>query len=633
MADIRRNVQDASPNNFVRQGVQDTSTSDILGALGQGAMRLDATLAQERLAQAADQLNAQYVVGSPAASLQTEESATDSTPLSPEDNRALSDFQGVLNTNSRARDQGRMNFDSYQLRGERLLRIAIAKRPGLAQEFRQIAAQHLGTDVLGAEVQFLKNQEEAITKAAANAANQQDKDKWKLYDDRVALLKENGYAGYAAFNGPDDPQFQQYWEQVFPSLQKKVQSGSALKMAQQNVELTKTQKEANQDAQGALWSAQAEDLLATVPGTVENARIYLKSRGLEGDPQAIRETLTTLTNGLNDKIRELQVAGANGTVSPSIFDSYMTRLDGLRRSVENVLSGASDKDLLETYNTTLTAASRASLYNDQEYLRLRTLLSDLPDSVASQITAKMEKRTTLIVSDMLQDTGNPTEQARYAGSVVQQLVQAIVPDGSSTPPDPVALNKMGDSFTKAATAFLVQPESDFRADQFTKNPVSNAAGFLQNLQNQMGTLKRVLPDDRKQELASTIAAVAGHQTRLLAAKMYASAPSLRGKVQARYSDAGGQLFGLKPGVSPDSLSALERSVLRASNNSAQLGLIRQVISGLTGLSPDKVPAFIGSAYEPGQQAAQRAAQTSSRTQGTGGQATGLRGASTRWWEQ
>mgnify|MGYP000916636196 CR=1 FL=1 len=608
MADIRRQVPDASPNTFVRQGVVDNSAATIVGALGEGALNLDATLAKERLAKASDMLNAQYVVGSPAAATQTEDSATDATPLSPEDDRSLNDFQNVLNTNVRARDQGKMNFDSYQLRGERLLRIAIAKRPGLAQEFRQIAAQHLGTDVLGAEVNFLNRQEDAMTKSAANAAAQADKDKWKLYDDQVEQMKANGFAGYIAFQGPDDPGYQQYFQEIFPALSQKVAASSALKMAEQQVAFTNTTKEANRDAQGALWTAKAQDLIATVPGTVENVRALLKQRGLENDPAAVRDTMTTVLNGLNEKIRELEVSASNGTVDPTLAASYMERLNGLRTMTQGVISGASDKDLLGTYNDVLVAAQKASMYSNDEYLRLRTVTQDLPDSVAAQITGKMEKRVTLIVGDMLQDTGNPTEQARFAGATVQQMVKAILPDGSSTAPDPVAVSKMGDVFVRSATAFLTQPDADFRADQFSLNPVSNAAGFLKNLDNQMVALKRTLPDQNKQELASMIAAVANRQTRLLAGRMYTVAPGLKTKVLADYAATDGQLFKLKPGVDEASITAVERAQLRAANQSAQLGLLKRVIGGLTGGSPEAVAPFIKAAYGPSQAAEQAARQ-------------------------
>lgn len=620
MADIRRQVGDVSPNTFVRPGVVDNSTSTILGALGEGAMNLDATLAQERLAKASDMLNAQYVVGSPAASTQTEDSATDAVPLSPEDDRSLKDFESVLNTNVRARDQGKMNFDSYQLRGERLLRIAIAKRPGLAQQFRQVASQHLGTDVLGAEVNFLNRQEDALGKAGANAAAEADKVKWKLYDDQVAQMKANGFAGYVAFQGPDDPAYQQYFKEIFPALSQKVAASSALGMAQQQVELTKTQKEANRDAQGALWTAQAQDLIATVPGTVENVRALLKQKGLEGDPTAIRETMNTVLTGLNEKIRELEVSAANGTVDPTLAASYMDRLNQLRNTTQAVVSGTSDKDLLTNYNDTLVAAQKAALYSNDEYLRLRTVTSDLPDSVAAQITSKMDKRVTLIVGDMLQDTGNPTEQARYAGATVQQMVKAILPDGSSTAADPVAVSKMGDVFVRSATAFLTQPEADFRADQFSVNPYSNAAGFLKNLDNQMVALKRSMPEASKQELASMLSAVANRQTRLLIGRAFQTAPGLKGKVEANYAAPDGKLFQLKAGIDPSTLTPLERTNLAAVNSSAQLPLLKRVIGGLTGMPQEQVPVYIKSALEPSRAAEastqqRRATQVQAPSQG------------------
>jgi hypothetical protein len=152
--DIRRTVGDITPNTFVRQGIQDNSASTIIGGLAEAGLAVDAGLAKRRFTKAQDILHAQYVVGSPAADALKEDSFSDQTKLSPEDDRSLRDFQQVLDTHSGARDQGKMNFSSYQLRAERLLRIAIAKRPGLAQEFRSIAGGFVGTDVTGAESQY-----------------------------------------------------------------------------------------------------------------------------------------------------------------------------------------------------------------------------------------------------------------------------------------------------------------------------------------------------------------------------------------------------------------------------------------------------------------------------------------------
>lgn len=611
MADIRRDVGDVNANTFIQQGVVDTSAAEALKGVGEAAMMVDTRLAERRLDKAQEMLRAQYVAGSPAADVYAdsgEESDTDDVPLSPEEDRSLKDFERTLNTHVKAHEQGRMNYASYMLRAERLTRLAIARRPGLAQQFRAISGLH--TDSF--EVRHLAETEDALEKASAAAAKSAADERQKTFELQRKELLENGFAHAMNFQNMDSPGWKEYYESVFPAYQKKKLASTQLAMAEEAVKLTGLQRDANRDVQNARWTAQAENVLASVGPVVESIRFKLTQAGQDKDPAAVRSIINEATAALDQQIVELQVGGANGTVSPEVYSSTMDRLNKMRAQMAGVLNGSSDTELVQNWNTLAGALQKQALYSNSDYLRYSTVLNDLPDGVAAQVQNAMGKTTLSIVADVLADTGNPTEQATHGAAVVRDWVIAALPDGSATPADPVAVGKMADSFVGVAASFLTQPETEFRAEYFTANPVTHKAGFVKALSTHLPQLQKVLPQDKKQELAASVAAVTGHQTRLLAARLYTVAPSLRGKIVARYDDPSGNLFVLKPGTEMSSLNELERRQLTAHNRAAQLPLIKGVLAGLTGGKPADVAALIGQAYQPGQEAAQTAVQARAR---------------------
>jgi len=191
MAEFTRATPDIGFTNFINPGVRDNSTAAAIEGLGNAAIQLDTALAKKRFAEDLENLETARLTGFKAGVAAQEENAI---TLSPEDQSAVDEVAAQLGKRQAAAKQGIISDMRYRVEGERLLRMAMAKRPGLAQEFRQMAATFLGTDVVGASrdaLLALDEQYENEQKAKKSAEQKAEEDEFaRIYD----LAKQAGVA-------------------------------------------------------------------------------------------------------------------------------------------------------------------------------------------------------------------------------------------------------------------------------------------------------------------------------------------------------------------------------------------------------------------------------------------------------
>lgn len=156
MADIRRDVGGISPTQFIRPAVEDNSGAAMLAAVGEGALKIDQSIAEAQLRDELTKMNDLYETSSVAI---TGIQPQDAAALSPSDVREINQESDRIKAMQEAIAQGRLTRDMFRMRAEASLRAAIARRPGLAQEFRQLAATTLGEDVTGATKDVLAQAE------------------------------------------------------------------------------------------------------------------------------------------------------------------------------------------------------------------------------------------------------------------------------------------------------------------------------------------------------------------------------------------------------------------------------------------------------------------------------------------
>jgi hypothetical protein len=630
--EIRRDIPDVQPLNYERRPVQDTSFATTLEGVAKQAIQLDAALAERRFDKAQAMLQAQYVVGSPAAEALKEDSPSDKVPLSPEDDRSLRDFQSILNTQVNARDQGRMNYASYQLRAERLLRQAIAKRPGLAQEFRQIAASYVGGDVTGAESRYLADAERQMAQDAAAQAKQARDDKWKTYDDRIELLKQHGLGGYALFEGPDDPNFQEYWKNTAPILLQRMEAEQRVSMAENTVKLRNLQNDYRAPENAAVWIAKHEALRSQAAALPDNVRSSLRMNGLENDPQAMRQAMDQASEGIRRSLAEMEAEAVKYNIDPSLRQVYRQRGDELLARFDGLRAIKNDAEYMTAANDLLLATERNGMLNNEEYLRMQVFMRDMPQSVQQLVTAKMEKSMVLLAADILQDTASPELVAKQAPALLPQLVKAIY--GGKGKDDPIATARFVSVAQKALVSYVSQPDQEFRAGAFTRSPTTDKPGTMQILHDHATLIVPTLTKDQQRDLTTVMAAATGNSFRVLNQGLYSKYPGLMGKVVLDFQAPNGQVFQLKPGVTLDQLSAVEKAGLIQYNRAAQADLLYRTLQAYSGGTRADVIRLVGENYSPGQalrqqeEARRRPAQP---TQG-GGSAPATRTAPARWWD-
>jgi hypothetical protein len=185
MADVRRDVGDIRITNYVDPGVQDKSIAAGLAAVGQAGLDIDQRLGENALRAELEDLETIYKSNSPAV---TGGLAPDLTEADRIEIMSMRDKTGKL---QRAVAQGAMNFDQFRIFAEGSLRAAIARRPGLAAEYRQIASEVLGTDVSGASVEFLAAKENELMRSNASAASAAADAEAKRLDEMGGRIQES----------------------------------------------------------------------------------------------------------------------------------------------------------------------------------------------------------------------------------------------------------------------------------------------------------------------------------------------------------------------------------------------------------------------------------------------------------
>lgn len=613
-SEIRRDTPEARPINFASTPVVDNSTASMLEGAAKAVMGIDSALAQRRFNKAQEMLHAQYVVGSPAAETLEEDSYSDRAPLSPEDDRSLRDFKSILDTNSAARDQGRMNFESYQLRSERLLRVAIAKRPGLATEFRSIASSYVGTDVTGAESRYLAEQEQKMAQDAASAAKAKDSAKWKVYEDRVELMKANGLAGYALFDGPDDPGFQQYWSSTAPVLLERVRAEQQLQMAENTVKIRDLQNSYQAPENASVWIAQQEVLRSQAASLPDSVRTTLKMQGLQNDPGAIRQALEQATAGIRQSLAQSEADAVKYNIPADVRALYRERGEKLLAQFEAVITGTNDKELVETYESLLLGTERVSLLSNEEYRRTSAFYAGMPESVQTLISGKLEKQMVLLAADVLQENALPELVAKQAPAMLPQMVKAIY--GGKGKDDPIATSRFAQVAQRALAAYITQPDEQWRAAEFLRNPLNGAPGTLQVLHDHATVIVPSLTPQQQQEMSTTMAAAIGHGWTVMGKGLFQKYPSLRGKVDFRFSPDG-DVFRAREGAQ---LTEVERAGLKQYNTAANSRLAFDTLARYAGGTHADAAQLIDDAYSAGQELraseAARAARQPGSTQGS-----------------
>jgi hypothetical protein len=201
--------------------------------------------------------------------------------------------------------------------------------------------------------------------------------------------------------------------------------------------------------------------------------------------------------------------------------------------------------------------------------------------------------------------------------------------------DPVAVARFSDITTKALSSYITQPDDQFRSAAFTRHPTTNKPGTLQILKDHARVITARLSPAQKAEVTTATAAAAGNSLRVLGGALRSKYPTLRDKIQISMDFPGGNSFVLKPGVKPESLTAVERQGLAAFNMAANGPLMLEVLQTYGGVDRAGAAQLVKDNYQPGQvlRASESPSKARPETGSRGSSGVNQQGATKRWWDQ
>ncbi len=639
--DIRRESGDVAANRFINPGVVDNSTAQAIEGIGKASLELDKTLALERFGEATETLRSQYMVGDVASENIRQETIGDAVDADQdtdddepsvsvgEDNHALKDFSETLDKFSRGRAQGVMSYDMFRMRAERLYRTAIMRRPGLAQEFRQQAGSILGFDVVGSAIDVRREAEAALLAAQGKSAKSKEDLAITQEKDRRQLLEKLGFTFQNSID-LGSPEFAKQWVNNLEAINGRIQTQAQLTAAKQGAEMVEASNARNSGIDSQQFVAQANTITSGIYTSIQAMQGQLAQAGLENDPDAVQRLTQQGLAQFDQAVANLEASAAGKGIPDDVRSRTFSRLSDLRGYVQGVMSKKDSADFTTNAAATMTGVQKLSLLNDEEFRTTSVLLREMGDAAPLMADA-MDKRLMIMGARMYQDQSDANAVTQDAASMVRPLIGKVFSRGPGQEADPRAVAATAKLLDKGAQSFYMVDDSAFRMENFIGSAAK--AGFVQELNMQLKTLDKQMTDEQKLDLGMSLSAAAANAVRVMGAGLYAQAPGLKGKVEFDFSPEPGKVYKLKAGQEASPQEAL---VLAKFNRAFNTQVLENVIGKLTDQSREDVWATIRSSYSSVQDArktAQKARSAPSASGQGGGGSSGLRGASSRWWDE
>lgn len=573
MPDITRDIGQVQPNNYIKPGVQTPSPLGLAAELGGMAMEADRQHASNELGKQLDALHTQYETSAPgAASVQDDY-------LSPSDKAQVASVDKQLASNKAAVDQGTMTYDQYRIRGERLLRMAISKRPGLATEFRQVAEQHLGVDVVGASVDVLASWEHKTEAAMEEGARAKANAEAEALKAQVKLARAHlESVGVDTANMTDDQVMGEYpqHEQAIAEFLKQQATSTVIK----------TQRD-TQDNSNAIRRPQATSQFVAESQKVKldvykaAMQLYTGYKSGQIKPGDLPAALTAAQADLSGRISTLRASMTAGDVDPDVAEKEIAGITELNNQLTALTSGKLGVDVINNRMEGIKLfVQNGMLENNQNVAVLSAASQLLGPEVFSTFVGPggaFNKSAALALGDMITNTGDATTKAQNAGSVVSSVITTVLDRGGASS-NPQAVPQMAKVLTNAGTSFVEMPQKDFKADYLT-----GPNGYITILNSHREALAKSVPDDAKSELLGAVSIAALTNYHALAASLYQKYPNLRGKLDFHLDTSTGDIVRPKAGAS---VNGVDASVLRAFNQAFAGKKVLQVFQTIGGYSPE-----------------------------------------------
>lgn len=570
MADIRRQVGDIRVTQFINPGVEDTSGAAMLAAVGQSALDIDQKIAENKLERELSNMRTIYETSSFALT-----GAEAPGGLSQADVQEISRAKDRLGQMSRAVEQGRMSVDMYRVTAEAALRAAIARRPGLASEFRQLASDTLGTDVAGAGIQVLAQAEAAMVQdakaALRNAGEAEDKakeEKGKRYRELVELnptlsarlvrLSDAELVDY--LDNTEDPQAQADFLAM--------QTTSTARAAAETAKLASARTTAEQTATRPTAMIQFQAVKADYDAGVATLAAELGRLTADGLTEEDFPAIQSILNDARTSVRNFQnnLQSARGALGDNFVRAEFDMANDDMQFLDGLLKQPSENAALVVESLKNFATMRANQENPQ-LVTLGVISREIsPDVASAIITQSPEARNSIVAAygaSSIEGAGSKTLM-NSASTTIANTTQVLV-DSGNKPVSEGVLVLHQKVLTNTLNAFANAETRDYNMREF-----GGPTGVAYLLANATGTaLAGKLTPEQQKEIGDGVVAAASRHLSIARSKFLSENPALRDKVRFELREDGTFIQGT--GLTPTEQQAVNRAERQYINGKSILG--------------------------------------------------------------
>jgi hypothetical protein len=643
--DIRRNLADVSPTNYIRPGVENHAIGDAITGITQGALAIDAAIQTEKLGDQLDAARASFIVGSPA----TESAyATGDSAVDEAIDKELAPLRSVLESRKAAVEQGSISSSRFAVEADNILQRAISKRPGLAPEYRQMHAQYTG----GALIEELTKREIEMMREHAKEQESKDKQTEQTIKDMVSDLEKigsNAEARNAQLQGPQAVIALHRAMQQDISRFAKREADAAYWKATTGIQGDQQTMERGSAVNA--WGAQFDLAHENVGRSVKYARQQLLSTT---DEDSYAGMLNQFDTALGRVQADLEKQRVDLGLKPEDVSERMAVLRKYREDIPKFLDGSVSFDIRKRNSEKWMLQLEARLRTDQPVMAAMAALDKLGGPIFTQKvldeSAVLESQASGQVVSFLLDAAGMTDGpvgrvdavAPLAAGFTASILKDMFPGGSATkeapkPEDMATLSKLG-------IALAVIPNPDFRASQY--------ADWVRELSYFSEVLAEKPTEEQRQSLAQSVGMAAYKNVKVGMIQLLQDVPTLKAGTDGKHKLVWNSDWDSDEPIAAregQKLSPQEQQALDLANSRLAYGPTLDVLQKIAHLpSKEAAGKWIVTSNElvAGQEALRTTIEGSQkRSKARAGQGsmggTGavpreptepLRGPSARWWE-
>ncbi len=516
--DIRRDVAQSQPTNYIAPGVENTAAAQAVTGLFKVGMEYDAGKRQADLGDEVNQITSDYLTHSPV-----------SQEIKPLDD-SLASVQA-------AHDQGKITFNQFQTRVDRAVREAISRRPGLAQEFRAIGAQYAG----GPAVEYLMNAERAADAAKQTSA---DKAETRQYEEDQRVLKEmreRGLDGPLAGNAhPTSGEIQAQYALVGGVSQAMTQNSVAYKALTEKKQGAQDQAYFSEPERIADFSVMTDEIHSKAITGISEVSQKLLDPTLDG--AGLAAASLEASNMASSIVNQIKDYGAVHQIPQEVIDSRVAQYNNFR----DVMKEFPKLDLQQRTQQleVLKVSSILSYRNSSPAANAMAVINDAlgPQAVPMLISMQPKGGTAAVLAQAFQDgitgqTTDPVGGSIMASAALQSYVALAVPSKVGGE----ALSPQAQKKTGEAIPAIIRPLYLIRDKDFAKNDIihqwgTRGPGFIDQLAQNASNLAKNMGAMDKVETAKETARAANNVVRVAWQGLVNSTPSLDGMLMVDWSN-------------------------------------------------------------------------------------------------